>query len=257
MTRMIELEGVGNLRDFGGYATLCGRGLRAGRFYRSGHYAQATGPDLEALAGLKLAVVVDLRRADERERQPSPRWTGFDAAVITSDLGDVDRGWEQMLPGADPTPQFFDALMLAWYQRAPFGPRMTNLFSRYFEAMADNDGGVLIHCAAGKDRTGLLAALTHHLAGVSRDDLVEDYLLTNRAPSQTTMAPRIRQLIETLTGRTPSDEAVRVAMGVRAEYMQAALEAIEARYGSLDAYLEQALGVDKARRRAFEERHLG
>jgi protein tyrosine/serine phosphatase len=257
MTRMIELEGVGNLRDFGGYATACGRGLRAGRFYRSGHCAQATDADLEALAGLKLAVVVDLRRPEERERQPSRRWDGFDAVVITSDLGDVDRGWEQMLPGNDPTPAFFDELMMGWYRRAPFGPRMTHLYSSYFDAMAGNDGGVLIHCAAGKDRTGLLAALTHHLAGVSRDDLIEDYLLTNSAPSQAQMAPRIGHLIEKLTGQAPSDEAVRTAMGVRAGYMQVALDAIEARYGSIDAYLEQALGVDAARRRAFEARHLG
>ena len=257
MTRMIKLEGVGNLRDFGGYATACGRGLRPGRFYRSGHHAMATDQDLEALAALDLAVIVDLRRPDERERQPSRRWQGFAATVVTSDLGDVDRGWEAMLPGADPTPGFFDAMMMDWYRRAPFGPRMTLLFSRYFEAMAQVDGGVLIHCAAGKDRTGLLAAMTHHLAGVRREDLVEDYLLTNSAPSQVEMAPRIAKIIETLSGKTPSDEAVRMAMGVQPAYLEASLDAIEARYGSVDAYLEQALGVDSGRRRAFEERHLG
>jgi protein tyrosine/serine phosphatase len=257
MQRMIRLEGVGNLRDFGGYSTACGRGLKGGRFFRAGHQAQATDADLEALAGLKLAVIVDLRRTDERERQPNRRWDGFDAAVITSDLGDIDRGWEYALPGNDPTPEFFDTMMMAWYQRAPFGPRMTWLYARYFKAMAATDGGVLIHCAAGKDRTGLLAALTHHLAGVRREDLIEDYLLTNSAPSQVQMAPRIGQIIEKLTGKAPSEEAVRVAMGVRAQYMQAALDAIEARYGSIDAYLEQALGVDAATRRAFEARHLG
>jgi protein tyrosine/serine phosphatase len=257
MTRMISLEGVGNLRDFGGYPTACGRGLKAGRFYRSGHQAQATDADLEALAALKLAVIVDLRRTDERERQPSRRWEGFDAAVISSDLGDIDRGWEAVLPGCDPTPEFFDGMMMDWYRRAPFGPRMTFLFSRYFEAMAASEGGVLIHCAAGKDRTGLLAALTHHLAGVRREDLIEDYLLTNAAPYQAEMAPRIGHIIEKLSGTTPSEEAVRVAMGVRAAYLEAALDAIEDRYGSIDAYLEQALEVGPKRRRAFEERHLG
>ena len=257
MTRMIRLEGVANLRDFGGYATGCGRGLRAGRFYRSGHHALATDEDLETLAGLGIAVVVDLRRADERERQPNRRWNAYAGEVITSDLDDFDRGWESLLPGADPTPEFFDGLMQIWYGRAPFVPRMTSVFSRYFEAMARADGAVLIHCAAGKDRTGLLAALTHHLAGVRREDLVEDYLLTNSAPSQVEMAPRIARLIETLTGKTPSDEAVRVAMGVRAAYLEIALAAIDERYGSLDGYLESALGVDAGRRRAFEARHLG
>jgi protein tyrosine/serine phosphatase len=257
MTRMIRLEGVGNLRDFGGYATRCGRGLKAGRFFRSGHHGAATDADLDALAALDLQVIVDLRRTDERERQPCRRWTGFDATVLDSDLVDIDRGWEAALPGADPTPEFFDGMMMAWYRRAPFGPRMTHLYGRYFEVMAACDGGVLIHCAAGKDRTGLLAALTHHLAGVERDDLLEDYLLTNAAPSNAEMAPRIGKIIEKLTGRTPSDEAVRTAMGVRAQYLEAALAAIEDRYGSLDVYLEQALGVDPKRREAFEARHLG
>jgi protein tyrosine/serine phosphatase len=257
MTRMIRLEGVGNLRDFGGYPTACGRGFRPGRFYRSGHYAQATSADLDALAALNLSVIVDLRRTDERERQPSPRWPGFAAEVITSDLDDIDRGWEHALPGADPTPEFFDTMMMGWYRRAAFGPRMTVLFSRYFEAMASSDGGVLIHCAAGKDRTGLLAALTHHVAGVQREDLIEDYLLTNASPSQTEMAPRIAHIIEKLTGKAPSDEAVRVAMGVQPAYLEAALDAIEARHGSIDAYLQEALGVDSRRRKAFEARHLG
>jgi protein tyrosine/serine phosphatase len=257
MTRMIRLEGVANLRDFGGYATRCGRGLKSGRFFRAGHQAQATDTDLEALAALNIALIVDLRRTDERERQPNRRWTGFEATVISSDLGDIDRGWEAALPGADPTPEFFDEMMRTWYRRAPFGPRMTYLYASYFEAMAQTDGGVLIHCAAGKDRTGLLAALTHHLAGVRREDLIEDYLLTNSAPSQVEMAPRIARIIHNLTGKAPTDEAVRTAMGVRPDYLEGALDAIEARYGSVDSYLEQALGVDAARREAFEGRHLG
>jgi protein tyrosine/serine phosphatase len=257
MTRMISLEGVGNLRDFGGYPTACGRGLKAGRFFRAGHQAQATDADLEALATLGLAVIVDLRRTDERERQPCRRWEGFDAAVICSDLDDIDRGWEAVLPGCDPTPEFFDAMMMGWYARAPFGPRMTWLYSRYFEAMAETEGGVLVHCTAGKDRTGLLAALTHHLAGVRREDLIEDYLLTNAAAYQAELAPRIAHVIEKLTGKTPSEEAVQVAMGVRPAYLEAALGAIEDRYGSIDAYLQEALGVGPARRRAFEARHLG
>jgi protein tyrosine/serine phosphatase len=257
MMRVIPLEGVGNLRDFGGYPTQCGRGLKGGRFFRAGHQSMATDSDLDALAALGIEVIVDLRRADERERQPSRRWPGFGGQVIESDLADIDRGWEAHLPGADPTPEFFDSMMMDWYRAAPFGPRMTHLYGRFFETMAGCDGGVLIHCAVGKDRTGLLAAMTHHLAGVRREDLVEDYLLTNQALDFEVLLPRIGRLIEKLTGKTPSDEAVRTAMGVRPAYLEAALDAIEARYGSIDAYLEQNLGVDPARRRAFERRHLG
>ncbi len=257
MTRVLELEGIPNFRDFGGYATACGRGLPAGRLYRSGHHNRATDADLQALAGLGLAVIVDLRRSAERAREPSRRWPRFEAEVIDNDLADLDKPWEEVLRGADPTPDFFRAISLEWYRRTPFEPRLIDLYSRYFTALADADGAVLVHCAAGKDRTGILVALTHHIAGVHRDDLVEDYLLTNNVPSQSTHAPYVAQIIATHTGRTPSDEAVRTAMGVRAEDLDEAINTIEARYGSLDGYLEKALGVDGRKRAAIEARRLG
>ncbi len=75
--RILPLEGVGNFRDFGGYATGGGRRIRRGRLYRSAHHAQATDADLEAIAALELAAIVDLRRGEERERMPSRRHEGF------------------------------------------------------------------------------------------------------------------------------------------------------------------------------------
>lgn len=257
MPRILDFEGIPNFRDFGGYATACGRGLKTGRLYRSGHHHQATDEDLRKLEGLGIGVIVDLRRTAEREREPSRRWTGFSAKVIDNDLPDVDKPWEEVLQGADPTPGFFRRISREWYLRAPFEPRLIDLYSRYLEALAQTDGAVLIHCAAGKDRTGLLAAITHHLAGVHRDDLVQDYLLTNEAPSQRTHAPRVAKMIAKHTGRAPSDEAVRVAMGVHADDLDLAFAEIDARYGSLDGYLEKALGLKSDRRAAIEARRLG
>jgi len=257
MNRILELEGVPNFRDYGGYATACGRGLQAERLYRSGNHHRATDTDLEAMAGLGLAVIVDLRRRAEREREPSRRWPGFAATVIENDIGDVGRPWEEELRGADPTVEFFRTVSRGWYQRNPFEPRLIDLYSRYFAALADTDGAVLVHCAAGKDRTGLLCALTHHLAGVHRDDLVEDFLLTNAVVSQGSQAPLVGALITRHTGRAPSDEALRTAMGVHAGDLEASFEVMEARYGSLDGYLETALGVDARKREAIAARWLG
>lgn len=256
MTRFLDFEGIPNFRDFGGYDTACGRGLKMARLYRSGHHNRATDVDLEALAGMGIAVIVDLRRRAEREREPSRRWPGFEAEVIENDIADVGKPWEEELKGADPTPEFFRTVSRGWYRRNPFEPRLVDLYTRYFAALAETDGAVLIHCAAGKDRTGLLAALTHHLAGVHRDDLVEDFLLTNSARSQTSHAPLVAALITRHTGRAPSDEALRIAMGVHADDLAASFDVMEARYGSLDGYLEQALGVDASRREAILARRL-
>ena len=256
MNRILEFEGVPNFRDYGGYATACGRGLKPALLYRSGNHHRATEADLEAMAALGLTVVVDLRRRAERDREPSRRWTGFAAEVIENDIGDVGKPWEEELKGADPTPEFFRSVSHGWYRRNPFEPRLLDLYARYFAALAATDGAVLVHCAAGKDRTGLLVALTHHLAGVHRDDLIEDFLLTNTAvpPSQ---IPLVAGLITRHTGKAPSDEALRIAMGVHAPDLEASFEVMEARYGSLDGYLEQALGVDTVKRDAIAARLLG
>jgi protein tyrosine/serine phosphatase len=255
--RILDLEGVPNFRDYGGYATACGRGLKTGRLYRSGHHNGATDDDLERLAALDIAVIVDLRRRAEREREPSRRWRGFEAQVIDNDIADVGLPWEEELKGADPTVEFFRACSLGWYRRNPFEPRLIDLYSRYFAALEVADGAVLVHCAAGKDRTGLLCALTHHLAGVRREDLIEDFLLTNFAASQQTHAARVGALITRHTGRAPSDEALRTALGVNAGDLDASFQVMEERCGSLDGYLKDVLGVDAARREAITARVLG
>jgi protein tyrosine/serine phosphatase len=109
---------------------------------------------------------------------------------------------------------------------------------------------VLIHCAAGKDRTGLLAALTHHVAGVGDDDIIDDYLLTNNEERFSRRGPVMAAALEAELGRRPSDAAMRAAMGVEADYLATAIAEMKVRYGSLDGYLEQAVGLDAAGREA-------
>ncbi|MHB8530632.1 MAG: tyrosine-protein phosphatase, partial [Caulobacteraceae bacterium] len=126
----------------------------------------------------------------------------------------------------------------------------------YFRALAGESGPVLIHCSAGKDRTGLLAAFTHHLAGVHRDDILGDYLLTNDREHLSARLPLVGKIVTELAGTTPSEAALLVAMGVEARYLETAFTAIEAGFGDIDRYLESALGVNPALRSALELRLL-
>jgi protein-tyrosine phosphatase len=252
MTRLIPLEGVENLRDFGDYGAGLRR-LKRGRLYRSAHHANATEADLKALADLGLDVIVDLRRPNERERDPNRRWEGFSATVIENDMGQVgDDPWHLFIKGSDLSADAFRGYMYDYYRDAPFVDRHIDLYSRYFKALAQAQGAVLIHCAAGKDRTGILAALTHHIAGVSDEDVVADFLLTNNEERFTRRLPTLMEHFTQLAGRTPTEEAARVAMGVEAGYLETAFAAIKAQHGSLDAYLEQVLGVDARTRGAIE-----
>jgi protein tyrosine/serine phosphatase len=250
MTRHIPLQGVENFRDFGDYAAGQGR-LKKGVLFRAAHQAEATDQDLVAMAGLGIVTIVDLRRPNERERDPSRRWEGFAAEVIDNDLGVTGEDpWHTFLRGSDLSVGAIRDYLVEYYRRAPFKARHLDLFRRYFQALGAARGPVLIHCAAGKDRTGLLAALTHHVAGVADDDVIDDYLLTNNEERFVRRGPRFAAIVETATGRRPSDAAIRTAMGVEADYLATALAEMRGQYGSIDGYLENAVGLDAAGREA-------
>lgn len=253
--RIHRFEALDNFRDYGDYAGPAGRRIAPGRLFRSGHQGRATAADLERLAGLGLATIVDLRRAAERREQPSRRPVGWAGRVIESDLGgDGEAPHITFLKTSDLTIDAGRRFMTGVYRELAFEPAHLDLFGRYFQALGEADGPVLIHCAAGKDRTGLLAALTHHLLGVHRDDMVADYLLTNTAVDLEARAPGIARQLQAMTGRPAAHDAVVAFLGVEPVYLETALSAIEARHGAVDAYLDQALGVDARLRDRIGER---
>jgi len=258
MTAPIEFEGIDNFRDFGGYATACGRGLKAGRLYRSANHAYATEADLQALRDMGVELIVDLRRRREREREPSKRWDGFSGAVIENDVDGTYLDWAEALAAAERIDaSWFYNDSLAYYRRAPHEPRHVDLFRRYFQALAATDGALVVHCAAGKDRTGMICALTHHIAGVHRDDTFADYLATN---DETRMAKKIGFLgpwIRDLTGLSLDDATLRQAVSVNEAFLNEAFATIDESHGSVDRYLEDVLGVDPALRARIETRILG
>lgn len=254
-TRLHRFDAVENFRDYGDYATAAGRRVRRGALFRSGHHARASEADIARLEALGVAVVVDLRRVSERRAQPSKRPAGFSGRVI--EWGQADDGEAPhitFLKTAPLTEEGGRAFMTETYRRLPFEPAHLDLFRRYFRALGDSEGPVLIHCAAGKDRTGLLAALTHHLLGVGHDEMMEDYLLTNRAVDLQGRAPAVARQLEAWTGRPASHAAVVAFLGVEPAYLDAAIKAMTETHGSLDAYLETALGVDAALRERIGER---
>jgi protein-tyrosine phosphatase len=240
-------EGIDNFRDFGGYAAADGRRIRRGQLYRSAHHGRASDADLIALGSLGLETIVDLRRPEERQREPGRRWAPFGATVIENDVGeDPADAYEAYMRTADLTVETMRAFLVDYYSHAPMKARHVELYARYFKALGEGGGPVLIHCAAGKDRTGVLAALTHHLLGVAYDDSLADYLLTNDLERIERRMPLFAQYVQDQTGRRPSEAFMRASLGVEALYLDTAFAAIKARYGSIDAYLEQGLGVDAA-----------
>ncbi len=257
MTRHIDFDGIENFRDFGGYDTADGRAVKRGLLYRSANHAYATEADLERMRDLGLAAIIDLRRTEERAREPSKRWPGFGAAVVENDILSDHADWAQSMKGAEVNAQWFLDDGMGYYRRAPFEPRHIDLFSRYFRTLADADGAIVVHCAAGKDRTGLICALTHHVLGVHADDIMADYLLTNDesrlARKMAFLGPWLRDTV----GKTVDEAGLRVAVSVSPAYLETAFAVIRETSGSIDGYLTQVLGVDDALRGRLQARLLG
>jgi protein-tyrosine phosphatase len=256
MTRHIDLEGIENFRDFGGYDTKFGRPLKTGLLYRSANHAYATDADLQRMADLGLAAIIDLRRKFERDREPSKRWPGFGAAVIENDILSDHPDWADLMKNVTVDADWFFQDTLSYNRRAPFEARHIDLFSRYFRTLADSEGAIVVHCAAGKDRTGLICALTHHIAGVHPDDIMADYLLTNDEARMQRKMDFLRGWLRDIAGQDVPDDALRVAVGVNPAYLDAAFQVIKDARGSTDAYLSDVLGVDADLRARLHQRLL-
>ncbi len=255
---MTEFEGVTNFRDFGGMPGKDGRKIKRGRLYRSGHHAQATEADLEKLGALDLAVLVDLRRPAERLRDVARRPDPFNATVLEHQ-GPIENAVAPHLafisqPGA--TTDMVSQGMQTGYRGYPFDPHYIKVYGEYFAALAEADGPVLIHCHAGKDRTGVLCALTLHILGASREDIYADYLETNRMNRADQRLDEMVKQFETNYGQKVSEEFLLFMMGVQPEYLDAAYAAMEAAHGDVDAYLEAVLGVDEKVAAAIRSRLL-
>lgn len=243
--RFLDTPAIHNFRDYGGYSTTGGGRVKSGLLWRSGHHADAGESDLATVAELDLRHVIDLRGDSERAQKTCRRPDGFAAEVLFFD-GET-AGLAPHLQAAEGSVDAQSAFraMVGLYGALPDRPGLNDILKRYFAALAEGKGASLVHCAAGKDRTGMAVDLLHHVLGVHPDDAMADYLLTNESPRN---EERIMHGMELMGDKYGGiDEAtVRVLMGVDAAYLDAARQSLKERFGSADAYLEQALGVDAA-----------
>ena len=145
--------------------------------------------------------------------------------------------------------------MVRLYEGIPFRANLVFMLRRYFEVLGRTESPSLVHCVAGKDRTGFAVALAQHVLGVSQDDIVEDYVLTNRAGNIEARIAAGATQIRAHRGNI-SDETIRTLMGVEADYLVTAFDHAAARHGSMDAYLAEVIGVNAATRDGLRRTYL-
>jgi protein-tyrosine phosphatase len=240
--RVVPLEGASNFRDLGGYAGQHGRRLRWGRLYRSAHLGSLTASDQQRVAHLGITRVLDFRGVAERAATPN-RLPGAAEHSLAIEPTVVQRMDALVAAGRTLTGPVVSELMRDLYRGLV--NQQAARFAELFEHLLAADAPLVFHCTAGKDRTGVAAALVLLALGVPRDVVRGDYLLTNELYKHPPLPH----------SDTPPD-ALAVLWQVQDGFLDAALQVIDSEHGGVDDYLTQRLGLGPAALEALAARYL-
>ncbi|MBA2935524.1 tyrosine-protein phosphatase [Sphingomonas sp. CGMCC 1.13654] len=228
------LTGAPNFRDLGGYTTRSGGHVRRGKIYRSSQLSRLTDTDIETVQALSLSATIDLRCAQERAAQPTAAGARS-AFEHVSPKPDTDFIFNRIFAKADRTAEAWARSFADFYAMMldDYAPE----FVAMFRAIADDHLPLLVHCSAGKDRTGAAAALILDLLGVDRATILEDYL---RSSMLLDSDAHFENMLSDAKLDLYSDlpiECRRVMLGTDHAYLDALFAALESRFGTTRDYL--------------------
>lgn len=243
LPNILPIEGSVNFRDIGGYTTAEGLVIRPNLVYRSGTLSELTDLGVIQLAELGIHTIVDLRSIEEKDNAPDR---------LPSGVRYLHR------PIADPSrmPRL-RAVWTVFRQRNQLGQVLLDVYKRIiidtnahiigelFNIIAANQGPLLIHCTAGKDRTGLSIALLLKLLTIPDSTIISDYAISNQFTDR--FAQLIKRDLSMLSRVGLSDEQIRPIISADPAILTAALQHIDDQYGSLEQYLSTQTGIDTAK----------
>src|SRR5215469_15202726 len=240
-SRHLNLAGASNFRDLGGYLAVDGRSVRWRRIFRSNHLGHLTEDDIRIVRGLGVKSAFDFRGVQERAA----------AACVVKEIAVHSLPIEPTVVAALRAKlqaralSSSDALEIMRESYRGYVRLNTHSFRELFAQILQDTAPLVIHCTAGKDRTGFACALVLHALGVPSEVISDDYLLTNRFyrrdPSASPDLP----------------DEVRQAIGsVESSFLAAGFEAVRADYGGLENYFRDGLGLGTAERKELKARYL-
>jgi protein-tyrosine phosphatase len=235
--RLVPFEGAHNFRDLGGYPSELGGSTRWGVLYRAAGLAEMTEADVRELVDeLGVKTVFDLRRDDEREMAPDPVPT-VHVCLMSQVLAKAPMPDRGEMVDRDHGVQFMRLLYSGLLAHA------ADEIGRLVGMLVEDDTlPAVFHCTAGKDRTGVVAAVVLRVLGVDREGVLDDFELTDRYVTR----EHHEELFQRMLERGMGPEAAAGMLAAPRASMAAALDLLDAEYGGIEAYLRGPAGVDDA-----------
>lgn len=259
----IDFESMYNVRDLGG-TPVAGGVVKEGLLLRGDQPFFATESDIRALAERGIGLVVDFRSMAEQGEKPDPAIPGARGlslpiiddmrAGITRDRKSDGNVVEMLARGAVDGMFSVDSYMQDMYRKFVLEPFAAAQYARFVDelvANAERGKATFWHCTAGKDRAGFAAAIVLEALGADRDAIRADYILTNER-----LAGVVDRIIDMIAAKLPTEEVraeARRFFGADWSYLDAAYAAATERFGSFAGFLEEAIGIDAAKRERMRE----
>ena len=228
--RILPLEGGANFRDMGGYKTISGKSVKWGMVFRSDEMGYLTSSDLNYLNNIPLRTVVDFRSQNEINESPDK----IPASVVNCYELTINPGNHSNISDVSKfSLENGEEFMKEINRSLVSDPVIVSHYKTFFSLLQDESKlPLLFHCTAGKDRTGMGAALFLASLGVGEDVIFEDYMLSNR------------QLEDKYRFITDSMPQLKALLEVKIQYLQAGFEQIKKDHGSIESYLRNTLEVN-------------
>lgn len=236
--RLLPMDGSHNTRELGGYKTTDGKSIKWGMLFRSDKLSDISKADQAYLQNLGIKKIIDFRSKEEKAEDPDivPKGISYIEMPISVD-GAMRSKIEAVLKG-ETNKEVKSFLIDA---NKEFVSDYNGVYEDFLKNLIDDDGPALFHCTAGKDRAGFAAAITLIALGVSKEDVIKDYMKTNQFTEE-----RIEEIIgqiELMTLYQTDAEVLRPLLGVEREYIETAFQTAEDEYGSLMNFIRHGLNI--------------
>lgn len=236
--RLLPMDGAHNTRELGGYKTADGLSVKWGMLFRSDKLSDISKTDQAYLQNLGIKKIIDFRSKEEKAEDPDiiPKGISYIEMPINVD-GAMRSKIEAVLKG-ETNKEVKSFLIDA---NKEFVSDYVEVYENFLRGLIDDEGPILFHCTAGKDRAGFAAAITLIALGVSKEDVIKDYMKTNQFTKK--RIEEIIKQIELMTLYQTDAEILRPLLGVEREYIETAFHTAEEEYGSLENFIKNGLNI--------------